>query len=60
MSGSPSSRSLAEARSALAFEFPYALEAIDFALADLFVRTTIHLRPILLLGDVGGDGSAAA
>jgi len=41
-------------RSALLFEFPYAAEAIDFALADLVGRTTVHLRPLLLVGDPGG------
>lgn len=45
---------LYDARCALALEFPYALEVIDFALADLVGRTTIRLRPLLLLGDVGG------
>lgn len=45
---------LREARSVLASEFPYALEVIDFALADLVGRTTIRLRPLLLSGDVGG------
>jgi hypothetical protein len=45
---------LHQARKALVFEFPYALEVIDFALADLVGRTTILLRPLLLVGDVGG------
>jgi ATP-dependent Lon protease len=45
---------LRQVRNALVFEFPYALEVIDFALADLVGRTTILLRPLLLVGDVGG------
>lgn len=45
---------LHDVRSALLFEFPYAADVIDFALADLVGRTTVHLRPILLVGDPGG------
>jgi len=45
---------LHEVRNALVFEFPYAANVIDFALADLVGRTTVHLRPILLVGDPGG------
>jgi ATP-dependent Lon protease len=45
---------LRQVRNALVFEFPYAIEVIDFALADLVGRTTISLRPLLLVGDVGG------
>jgi ATP-dependent Lon protease len=41
-------------RNALMFEFPYAVEVIDFALADLVGRTTVRLRPLLLVGDPGG------
>jgi ATP-dependent Lon protease len=40
-------------RNALMFEFPYAVEVIDFVLADLVGRTTIRLRPLLLLGKPG-------
>lgn len=45
---------LRQARAALAFEFPYATDVIDFALSDLIGRATVHLRPLLLVGDVGG------
>jgi ATP-dependent Lon protease len=51
---------LDQARSALMFEFPYAIEVIDFALADLVGRRTIHLRPLLLVGDPGGGKSRFA
>ena len=47
-------RPLHQVRSTLLFEFPYASEAIDFALADLVGRTTVRLRPLLLVGDPGG------
>lgn len=47
-------RPLHEVRSTLLFEFPYALDVIDFALADLVGRTTVRLRPLLLVGDPGG------
>jgi len=45
---------LHEVRNALLLEFPYAADVIDFALADLVGRTTVHLRPLLLVGDPGG------
>jgi hypothetical protein len=48
---------LHEVRNALMFEFPYAIEVIDFVLADLVGRTTIRLRPLLLVGDPGGGKS---
>lgn len=48
---------LHDVRNALLFEFPYAGEVIDFALADLVGRTTIRLRPLLLCGDAGGGKS---
>jgi ATP-dependent Lon protease len=48
---------LHEVRNALLFEFPYALDVIDFALADLVGRSTILLRPLLLVGDPGGGKS---
>jgi ATP-dependent Lon protease len=51
---------LHEVRSTLAFEFPYATDVIDFALADLVGRTTIQLRPLLLVGDPGGGKSRFA
>ena len=41
-------------RERLLFEFPHALEVIDFALADLVGRATVRLRPLLLVGDPGG------
>ena len=44
---------LHQVRERLLFEFPYALEAIDFALADLVGRATVRLRPLLLVGDPG-------
>jgi hypothetical protein len=45
---------LHQVRKALMFEFPYAVDVIDFALADLIGRTTVRLRPLLLVGDPGG------
>jgi ATP-dependent Lon protease len=51
---------LHEVRNALVFEFPYAVSAIDFALADLVGRVTIHLRPLLVVGDPGGGKSRFA
>jgi hypothetical protein len=45
---------LHQVRSKLLFEFPYAIDVIDFALADLVGRTTVRLRPLLLVGDTGG------
>jgi ATP-dependent Lon protease len=51
---------LHQVRNALMFEFPYANEVIDFALADLIGRTTIRLRPLLLVGDPGGGKSRFA
>ena len=48
---------LHDVRNALQFEFPYALAIIDFALADLVGRSTVHLRPLLLVGDPGGGKS---
>ncbi|MDA9490995.1 ATPase AAA [Bradyrhizobium sp. CCBAU 11361] len=45
---------LQEARNALLFEFPYAADVIDFALADLVGRPTVHLRPLLIVGEPGG------
>lgn len=47
-------------RSTLLFEFPYAADVIDFALADLVGRPTVKLRPLLLLGDPGGGKSRFA
>ena len=51
---------LHEVRNALIFEFPYACDVIDFALADLVGRPTIRLRPLLLVGDPGGGKSRFA
>jgi ATP-dependent Lon protease len=51
---------LHEIRNALVFEFPYAVNVIDFALADLVGRVTIRLRPLLLVGDPGGGKSRFA
>src|SRR5882757_4279293 len=48
---------LHQVRSTLLFEFPYAIDVIDFALADLVGRTTVRLRPLLLVGDPGGGKS---
>ncbi|MEH2473337.1 ATP-dependent Lon protease [Nitrobacteraceae bacterium AZCC 2161] len=48
---------LYEVRSRLLFEFPYAEAAIDFALGDLVGRRTVHLRPLLLVGEPGGGKS---
>ncbi len=47
-------------RNALAFEFPYALNVIDFVLADLIGRTTVRLRPLLLVSDSGAGKSRFA
>jgi ATP-dependent Lon protease len=44
---------LHQVRHALISEFPYAEDAIDFALTDLVGRTTVHLRPLLIHGEVG-------
>jgi ATP-dependent Lon protease len=51
---------LHEVRKVLVFEFPYAVDVIDFALADLVGRLTIRLRPLLLIGDPGGGKSRFA
>ena len=51
---------LHEVRSKLLFEFPYAADVIDFALADLVGRGTVHLRPLCLVGDAGGGKSRFA
>jgi ATP-dependent Lon protease len=51
---------LHQVRNALIFEFPYAVGVVDFALADLVGRTTVRLRPLLLVGDPGGGKSRFA
>jgi hypothetical protein len=51
---------LHQVRNTLIFEFPYASSVIDFALADLVGRTTVRLRPLLLVGDPGGGKSRFA
>lgn len=51
---------LHEVRRTLSFEFPYAADVVDFALSDLVGRQTVHLRPILLVGDPGSGKSRFA
>jgi ATP-dependent Lon protease len=51
---------LQEVRRRLQFEFPYAVDALDFALTDLVGRTTIKLRPLLIVGPPGGGKSRFA
>lgn len=51
---------LHEVRAKLLFEFPYAEQVIDFALADLVGRSTVRLRPLILCGPVGGGKSRFA
>lgn len=51
---------LHQVRNVLTFEFPYAIEVIDFALADLAGRATVRLRPLLIVGDPGGGKSRFA
>ena len=51
---------LHQLRGTLIFEFPYAVDVIDFALADLVGRATVRLRPLLLVGDPGGGKSRFA
>lgn len=48
---------LDEVRDLLLFEFPYAENVVDFALADLVGKHTIQLRPLLLVGEPGGGKS---
>jgi hypothetical protein len=52
--------SLQEIRRTLVFEFPYAEGVIDFALTDLVGRSTVKLRPLLLVGEPGGGKSRFA
>jgi ATP-dependent Lon protease len=42
------------------FEFPYAIDVIDFALTDLVGRITVRLRPLLIVGEPGGGKSRFA
>jgi ATP-dependent Lon protease len=51
---------LHQVRATLMFEFPYAIDVIDFVLAELVGRSTIKLRPLLLVGDPGGGKSRFA
>ncbi|MGX1016781.1 ATP-dependent Lon protease [Bradyrhizobium japonicum] len=51
---------LHEARNVLQSEFPHAVDVIDFALADLVGRTTVRLRPLLIVGEPGGGKSRFA
>jgi len=48
---------LRDIRMQLMREFPYAEAVIDDVLTDLIGRTTIRLRPLLLVGDPGGGKS---
>jgi ATP-dependent Lon protease len=48
---------LHEVRKALVYEFPYAVDVIDFVLADLVGRVTVRLRPVLLVGAPSGGKS---
>jgi ATP-dependent Lon protease len=48
---------LHQVRATLLFEFPYAKDAIDFALADLVGRATVRLRPLLVVGRSGAGKS---
>lgn len=54
------SPSLHAVRNTLIFEFPYAADVIDFALADLVGRVTVRLGPLLFVGDPGGGKSRFA
>jgi hypothetical protein len=47
-------------QSALMMEFPCAVDAIDFALADLIGRPVVKMRPLLLVGEPGGGKSRFA
>jgi ATP-dependent Lon protease len=51
---------LHQVRSTLLSEFPYASDVIDFALTDLVGRTTVKLRPLILVGGFGGGKSRFA
>jgi len=51
---------LAEVRNALLFEFPHAQNVIDTILGDLVGRSTIFLRPTLILGKCGGGKTLLA
>ncbi|MBB4366754.1 hypothetical protein GGD65_007828 [Bradyrhizobium sp. CIR18] len=51
---------LGDVRSTLLFEFPYAGNAIDLALADLVGRQTVKLPPLLLVGAPGSGKSRFA
>src|SRR4029077_16661336 len=44
---------LHEVRNTLMVEFPYAVDVIDFVLADLIGCTTNRLHPLLILGKSG-------
>lgn len=48
---------LHQVRTTLLFEFPYAKDAIDFALADLVGRATVRLRPLVVVGKSGAGKS---
>jgi len=48
---------LQEVRKKLLLEFPYAADVVDFALSDLVGRSTVRLRPMLIVGDPGAGKS---
>ncbi|MGU3340700.1 AAA family ATPase [Methylobacterium mesophilicum] len=52
-----SAPSLAEARAALAAEFPYAVPAVDMALGAFAGRTYVHAPPLLVVGPPGAGKS---
>ena len=51
---------IAVIRRQLAFEFPYAISAIDQVLQDLVGRVAVRLRPTLFVGQPGGGKSRFA
>ena len=51
---------LHQLRTTLMFEFPYAIDVIDFALTDLVGRITVRLRPLLIVGEPGGGNTRFA
>ena len=48
---------LHQVRARLLFEFPYAANVVDIALADLVGRRTVRLRPLLIVGPAGAGKS---
>lgn len=47
-------------RTALIAEFPYAVDVVDFTLTDLVSRSTVRLRPLILVGEPGSGKSRFA